>query len=247
MTDAGGLRQHRRARHHAARRHLPRAVLRARRPAGRPGRARRPAAAADGHARPAADRRARRRHLADQQGRRRRRRRSTPTPTSTTCSCSSGVDEADRQRPAELRQHPRRRRPVRRRARPRARGGRRRPACGSAWSTPTASPWPPSRRPTAGSSTAATSPSPACPGTAAPVVLAFTDTEGSATGACCPPGNVRDAVDGIEVTCVDNGMPVVLAHGRVVRAHRLRDARGAGRRRGPARAGRRLPPQGRRS
>src|SRR4051794_16629608 len=49
------------------------------------------------------------------------------------------------------------------------------------------------------------------PGTAAAVVLAFTDTEGSATGALLPTGNVRDAIDGIEVTCVDNGMPVVIA------------------------------------
>ena len=49
------------------------------------------------------------------------------------------------------------------------------------------------------------------PGTAAPVVLAFTDTEGSATGALLPTGRVRDTVAGIEVTCVDNGMPVVLA------------------------------------
>ncbi|RBY82441.1 4-oxalomesaconate tautomerase [Geodermatophilus sp. TF02-6] len=49
------------------------------------------------------------------------------------------------------------------------------------------------------------------PGTAAPVVLAFTDTEGSATGALLPTGQVRDTVEGIEVTCVDNGMPVVLA------------------------------------
>jgi 4-oxalomesaconate tautomerase len=49
------------------------------------------------------------------------------------------------------------------------------------------------------------------PGTAAPVVLAFADTEGSATGALLPTGHVRDTVEGIEVTCVDNGMPVVLA------------------------------------
>jgi 4-oxalomesaconate tautomerase len=49
------------------------------------------------------------------------------------------------------------------------------------------------------------------PGTAAPVVLAFTGTEGSATGLLLPTGQVRDQVDGIEVTCVDNGMPVVLA------------------------------------
>jgi 4-oxalomesaconate tautomerase len=49
------------------------------------------------------------------------------------------------------------------------------------------------------------------PGTAAQVLLAFTDTEGSATGSLLPTGNVRDTIDGIEVTCVDNGMPVVIA------------------------------------
>jgi 4-oxalomesaconate tautomerase len=49
------------------------------------------------------------------------------------------------------------------------------------------------------------------PGTAAAVVLAFADTEGSATGALLPTGHVRDTVEGIDVTCVDNGMPVVLA------------------------------------
>ena len=48
------------------------------------------------------------------------------------------------------------------------------------------------------------------PGTAAAVLLAFTDTEGSATGSLLPTGHVRDSVDGVEVTCVDNGMPVVL-------------------------------------
>jgi 4-oxalomesaconate tautomerase len=49
------------------------------------------------------------------------------------------------------------------------------------------------------------------PGAAAPVVLAFSDTEGSATGSLLPTGRVRDTVDGIDVTCVDNGMPVVVA------------------------------------
>src|SRR4051795_13135992 len=49
------------------------------------------------------------------------------------------------------------------------------------------------------------------PGTAAAVVLAFTDTEGSATGALLPTGHVRDTIEGVEVTCVDNGMPVVVA------------------------------------
>jgi 4-oxalomesaconate tautomerase len=49
------------------------------------------------------------------------------------------------------------------------------------------------------------------PGAGAPVVLAFSDTEGSTTGALLPTGNVRDIIDGIEITCVDNGMPVVVA------------------------------------
>jgi 4-oxalomesaconate tautomerase len=49
------------------------------------------------------------------------------------------------------------------------------------------------------------------PGTAAPVVLAFTDTEGSATGSLLPTGRVRDSIEGVDVTCVDNGMPVVVA------------------------------------
>jgi 4-oxalomesaconate tautomerase len=47
------------------------------------------------------------------------------------------------------------------------------------------------------------------PGTAAPVVLAFTGT--APAGGVLPTGNVRDSVAGVEVTCVDNGMPVVVA------------------------------------
>lgn len=49
------------------------------------------------------------------------------------------------------------------------------------------------------------------PGTAAPILLRFADTAGSATGALLPTGQVRDVIDGIEVTCCDNGMPVVVA------------------------------------
>jgi 4-oxalomesaconate tautomerase len=48
------------------------------------------------------------------------------------------------------------------------------------------------------------------PGTAAAVVLDFTGTEGSATGALLPTGNVTDVIDGSTVTCIDNGMPVVV-------------------------------------
>ncbi len=48
------------------------------------------------------------------------------------------------------------------------------------------------------------------PGTAAAIVLDFAGTEGSATGALLPTGNVTDVIDGVTVTCVDNGMPVVV-------------------------------------
>ncbi|MFI6034697.1 4-oxalomesaconate tautomerase [Streptomyces sp. NPDC051315] len=44
------------------------------------------------------------------------------------------------------------------------------------------------------------------PGTAAPVVIEFPP---SATP-LLPTGNVRDEIDGVQVTCVDNGMPTVL-------------------------------------
>lgn len=49
------------------------------------------------------------------------------------------------------------------------------------------------------------------PGTAAAITLRFADTAGSTTGRLLPTGSVRDAIDGIEVTCADNGMPVVVA------------------------------------
>jgi len=52
------------------------------------------------------------------------------------------------------------------------------------------------------------------PGTAAPVVLDFADTEGAACGSLLPTGNVRDEIDGIAVTCIDNGMPVVVVAAR---------------------------------
>jgi 4-oxalomesaconate tautomerase len=48
------------------------------------------------------------------------------------------------------------------------------------------------------------------PGTAAAVVLDFAGTEGSATGALLPTGHVADVIEGVAVTCVDNGMPVVV-------------------------------------
>lgn len=48
------------------------------------------------------------------------------------------------------------------------------------------------------------------PGTAAGISIDFLDVAGSSCGALLPTGNVVDRVDGIEVTCIDNGMPVVV-------------------------------------
>lgn len=47
------------------------------------------------------------------------------------------------------------------------------------------------------------------PGTHAPIVINFDDVAGSSCGSLLPTGNTVDLVDGIEVTCIDNGMPVV--------------------------------------
>jgi 4-oxalomesaconate tautomerase len=48
------------------------------------------------------------------------------------------------------------------------------------------------------------------PGTAAAIPIEFRDVAGSSCGALLPTGSVADAIDGIQVTCVDNGMPVVV-------------------------------------
>jgi 4-oxalomesaconate tautomerase len=47
------------------------------------------------------------------------------------------------------------------------------------------------------------------PGTHAPININFEDVAGSSCGALLPTGNVIDEVLGVQVTCVDNGMPVV--------------------------------------
>jgi 4-oxalomesaconate tautomerase len=49
------------------------------------------------------------------------------------------------------------------------------------------------------------------PGTAAAISLRFAGTAGSTTGHLLPTGNVTDVIDGVPVTCADNGMPVVVA------------------------------------
>ena len=48
------------------------------------------------------------------------------------------------------------------------------------------------------------------PGTAAPIVLNFMDVVGSVSGKMLPTGNPRDVIDGIEVTCIDVAMPMIM-------------------------------------
>jgi len=48
------------------------------------------------------------------------------------------------------------------------------------------------------------------PGTAAPIVLNFMDVVGSISGKMLPTGKVRDVIDGIEVTCIDVAMPMIM-------------------------------------
>jgi 4-oxalomesaconate tautomerase len=47
------------------------------------------------------------------------------------------------------------------------------------------------------------------PGTSAPIPIDFLDVAGSSCGALLPTGNAVDEIDGVRVTCIDNGMPVV--------------------------------------
>ncbi|MEM8813913.1 MAG: 4-oxalomesaconate tautomerase [Pseudomonadota bacterium] len=49
------------------------------------------------------------------------------------------------------------------------------------------------------------------PGTSAPIELRFMDVVGGATGAMFPTGNRIDTIDGIDVTCLDVAMPMVIA------------------------------------
>lgn len=48
------------------------------------------------------------------------------------------------------------------------------------------------------------------PGQGAALVVTFADVAGSSCGALLPTGNSSERIDKIEVTCIDNGMPVVL-------------------------------------
>ncbi|NLK66953.1 MAG: 4-oxalomesaconate tautomerase [Campylobacteraceae bacterium] len=47
-------------------------------------------------------------------------------------------------------------------------------------------------------------------GTSSPIICNYEDTMGSSCGALFPTGNESDEINGVPVTCIDNGMPVVL-------------------------------------
>ncbi|MCZ8096606.1 MAG: 4-oxalomesaconate tautomerase [Alsobacter sp.] len=64
------------------------------------------------------------------------------------------------------------------------------------------------------------------PGTAAPIAIDFLDAEGSVCGALLPTGRVVDIVEGVPVTLIDNGMPVIVLRASDVgrTGHESRDA-----------------------
>jgi 4-oxalomesaconate tautomerase len=64
------------------------------------------------------------------------------------------------------------------------------------------------------------------PGTAAPINISFLETAGSVCGSLLPTGHLVDQFDGVDVTCIDNGMPVVVmaAEALGVSGYESRDA-----------------------
>jgi 4-oxalomesaconate tautomerase len=48
------------------------------------------------------------------------------------------------------------------------------------------------------------------PGSSAPIKINFLETAGSVCGSLLPTGHLVDRYDGVAVTCIDNGMPVVV-------------------------------------
>lgn len=48
------------------------------------------------------------------------------------------------------------------------------------------------------------------PGTSAPITCNYLDVAGSICGSLLPTGNAKDIINDIPVTCIDNGMPVVV-------------------------------------
>jgi 4-oxalomesaconate tautomerase len=54
------------------------------------------------------------------------------------------------------------------------------------------------------------------PGTAAPIALEFLDVAGSSCGSLLPTGNAIDRHGDLEITCIDNGMPVIIVLARAL-------------------------------
>jgi 4-oxalomesaconate tautomerase len=54
------------------------------------------------------------------------------------------------------------------------------------------------------------------PGSSAPITINFLDTAGSVAPGLLPTGEVRDRIDGVDVTCIDNGMPLVIFRAEAV-------------------------------
>ncbi len=52
------------------------------------------------------------------------------------------------------------------------------------------------------------------PGTAAPIVLNFMDVVGAISGKMLPTGHVRETIQGVDVTCIDVAMPMLLIRAR---------------------------------
>ena len=52
------------------------------------------------------------------------------------------------------------------------------------------------------------------PGTAAPIICNYLETVGATCGALLPTGYPKNIINGVTVTCIDNGMPVVLIKAR---------------------------------
>lgn len=50
------------------------------------------------------------------------------------------------------------------------------------------------------------------PGTAAPIAMDFSEVAGSVTGALLPTGNTTDLIQGVNVTCIDFAMPMVIGN-----------------------------------
>ena len=51
-------------------------------------------------------------------------------------------------------------------------------------------------------------------GTSAPIICNYLDVAGSVCGSLFPTGNKKDFIEGINITCIDNGMPVVLINSK---------------------------------